>query len=354
MTSEYVLRKNRKKGGKSTRGPPGIGFNLTENGDYDIAGHKLVNVKQPENLGDAVNLQYLASTSTKWTSAIDKVNDNMIKKDDSESVLKIVKPELSNMIKKDDSESVLKIVKPELSNMIKKDDSESVLKIVKPELSNMIRKDDSQSILKIVEPELSNTIKKDDSQSILKIVKPELSNMIKKDSLNLTATKRYIDIGNRRLVKTADAIDKYDVVNKGQLDIYGERLIKLETEFMKKTHYSFLQFVGKIHFIKEVDGQKAVNLLFIYFDGEGFIRLPMNVEVIKFYSTANLKDLDISTNKGTIDLSKPFIVRESDLLSFKIKKEKVNTDESLGGYNHNKPYLLSIPIFFYMLVKFSL
>jgi hypothetical protein len=82
MTSEYVLRKNRKKGGKSTRGPPGIGFNLTENGDYDIAGHKLVNVKQPENPGDAVNLQYLASA-----------NDNMIKKDDSESVLKIVKPE---------------------------------------------------------------------------------------------------------------------------------------------------------------------------------------------------------------------------------------------------------------------
>jgi hypothetical protein len=87
-------------------------------------------------------------------------------------------------------------------------------------------------------------------------------------------------------------------------------------------------------------------LLDIYFDGEVFIRIPMDVEVIKFYSTANLKDLDISTNKGTIDLSKPFIVRESDLLSFRIKKEKVNTDENLGGYNHNKPYLLSIPIFF--------
>jgi hypothetical protein len=280
MTSEYVLRKNRKKGGKSTRG---IGFNLTENGDYDIAGHKLVNVKHPENPGDAVNLQYLASASTKWTSALhaamDKVNDNMIKKDDSESVLKIVKHSL--------------------------------------------------------------------------------------DSVNITATKRYIDIGNRRLVKTANAIDKYDVVNKGQLDdtwqrqskdlaVYGERLINVETELMKKTHYSFLQFVGKIRFVKEVHGQKAVTLLDFSFDGELFLRIPIDVEVIKFYSTANLKDLDISTNKGTIDLSKPFIVRESDLLSFKIKKEKVNTDESLGGYNHNKPYLLSIPIFFYMLVKFSL
>ncbi|KAJ3647444.1 hypothetical protein Zmor_019322 [Zophobas morio] len=168
---EYVLRKNRKKGGKSTRGPPGIGFNLTENGDYDISGHKLVNVKQPENPGDAVNLQYLGLRLDSFRLQVDEVHNNLITKDDSESVLKIVKPELENMIKKNDAESVLKIVKPEMDNMIKKDDSESVLKIVKPELSNMITK----------------------------------------DSLNLTATRGYIDIGNRRLVKTANAIDKYDV-----------------------------------------------------------------------------------------------------------------------------------------------
>ncbi|RZC37192.1 hypothetical protein BDFB_014736 [Asbolus verrucosus] len=232
------------------------------------------------------------------------------------------------MIKKDDSQSILKIVKPELSNMIKKDDAETIVNIVKPELGNMITKDDSQSILKIVKPELSNMIKKDDAESVLKIVKPELSNMITKDSLNLTATRKYIDIGNRRLGQLDDSLINYG-------------------------HYSFLQFVGKIRFIKEVDGQKAVTVLFLYFDGEGFIRLPMDVEVVKFYSTANLKDLNISNNKGTIDVSKPFIVRESDLLSFMIKKEKVNTDENLGGYNHNKPYLLSTPIFFYMLVKFS-
>lgn len=36
-------------------------------------------------------------------------------------------------------------------------------------------------------------------------------------NINLTATNRYIDTDNRRLVKTADALDKYDV-NKGQLD----------------------------------------------------------------------------------------------------------------------------------------
>ncbi|RZC38363.1 hypothetical protein BDFB_014204 [Asbolus verrucosus] len=232
------------------------------------------------------------------------------------------------MIKKDDAETIVNMVKPELSNMITKDDAESVLKIVKPELSNMIKKDDAETIVNMVKPELSNMIKKDDSESVLKIVKPELSNMITKDSLNLTATRRYIDIGNRRLGQLDDTLINYG-------------------------HYSFLQFVGKIFFIKEVHGQKAVNLLDFSFDGERFLRLPMNVEVIKFYSTALLKDLNISNNKGTIDVSKPFIVRESDLLSFMIKKEKVNTDENLGGYDHNKPYLLSTPIFFYILVKFS-
>jgi hypothetical protein len=300
MTSEYVLRKNRKKGGKSTRGPPGIGFNLTENGDYDIAGHKLVNVKQPEDPGDAVNLQYLASAYTKWTSALhaamDKVNDNMIKKYDSGSVLKIVEPELSNMIKKDYSESVLKIVKQSL------------------------------------------------------------------DSVNITVTKRYIDIGNRRLVK----IDKYDVVNKGQLDDawqsqskdlvdYGERLINLETEFMKKTHYSFLQFVGKINFEKGTHDQKIITMLKFTFDGEYYLSIPINMEVIKFRSTADLKDLEITNNEmKKFDLSKPFSIKETDLLLFRIKKDKVNTNENLGVYNHNKPYKLRTPIRFYMLVKFSL
>ncbi|RZC37704.1 hypothetical protein BDFB_014418, partial [Asbolus verrucosus] len=84
-------------------------------------------------------------------------------------------------------------------------------------------------------------IKKDDSKSVLKIVKPELSNMIKKESLNLIAIKGCIDIGNRRLVKTANAIDKYDVVNKGQLDDaltdYGER------KFMDKRLLMCLTFL---------------------------------------------------------------------------------------------------------------
>ncbi|RZC43282.1 hypothetical protein BDFB_014343 [Asbolus verrucosus] len=245
------------------------------------------------------------SASTKWTSAlhaaVDKVNDKMFKIDDAETIVNIVKPELSKMIKKDDSESILKIVKPELSNVIKKDDTETIVNIVKPELSNMIKKDDSQSILKIVKLELENMIKKDSLNSSSTHEIAPLS--------NLTATKGYIDIGNRRLVKTANAIDKYDVVNKGQLD----------DALTNYGHYSFLQFVGKIIFIKEVHGQKAVTFLDFSFDGERFLRLPMNILIF----------------------------------NFKNKKEKVNTDANLGGYNSNRPYLLSTPIFFYMLVKFS-
>ncbi|RZC38939.1 hypothetical protein BDFB_011880, partial [Asbolus verrucosus] len=245
-------------------------FNLTGNGDYDIAGHKLVNVvnvKQPENPGDAVNLQY----SESLRSQVDKVHDNMSKKDVTETIINTVKPELENMIKKDDSES------------------------------------------------MKNNIKK---------------------NINLTATKRYIDIGNRRFVKTADAIDKYDVVNKGQLDVawqsqsigladYGEMLIKVESALMKNNYYPFLQFVGKIRFIKEIHGQKVVNVLDFSFDGEQFVSTPMNVEVIKFYPTANLKDLYISNNIETIDLLKPFIIKESDILAFRIKKEKMKISEVL-------------------------
>jgi hypothetical protein len=144
-------------------------------------------------------------------------------------------------------------------------------------------------------------------------------------------------------------------INKGQLDIYGERLINLETEFMKKTHYSFLQFVGKINFEKGIHDQKIITMLKFTFDGEYYLSIPINMEVIKFRSTADLKDLEITNNElKKFDLSKPFSIKETDLLLFRIKKDKVNTDENLGVYNHNKPYKLSITIFFYMLVKFSL
>lgn len=41
------------------RGPPGIGFKRTSNGNYDLENHKLCNVETPTELGDCVNLQFL-------------------------------------------------------------------------------------------------------------------------------------------------------------------------------------------------------------------------------------------------------------------------------------------------------
>ena len=44
---------------KVARGPPGIGFNLTEKGDFDLENKKLCNVADPVDEGDAVNLKSL-------------------------------------------------------------------------------------------------------------------------------------------------------------------------------------------------------------------------------------------------------------------------------------------------------
>ena len=44
------------KGIKGDRGPPGIGFKLTDDGNYDIENKRLKNVAAPINLDDAINL----------------------------------------------------------------------------------------------------------------------------------------------------------------------------------------------------------------------------------------------------------------------------------------------------------
>ncbi|KAB0803857.1 hypothetical protein PPYR_02204 [Photinus pyralis] len=54
----YIPR-NRRGKNKSSKGSPGIGFKLTNDGDFDISDRKLVNVKSPENPKDVVNKEYL-------------------------------------------------------------------------------------------------------------------------------------------------------------------------------------------------------------------------------------------------------------------------------------------------------
>jgi hypothetical protein len=97
------------------------------------------------------------------------------------------------------------------------------------------------------------------TENIINTTKREVS----KQNINLTATNRYIDIGNRRLVKDVDAIDKYEHdVNKGQLD-----------KILQNNHYSILQFVGKI------DDSVDDNLLSFSFNGLHLVVFPINVEM---------------------------------------------------------------------------
>ena len=44
---------------KGSQGPPGIGFNLTSKGDFDIGDRKLCNIADPVENSDCVNLKTL-------------------------------------------------------------------------------------------------------------------------------------------------------------------------------------------------------------------------------------------------------------------------------------------------------
>ena len=46
----------------TSRGPPGIGFKLTGDGQFDIEGKRICNLTAPQELNDAVNLDTLKRT----------------------------------------------------------------------------------------------------------------------------------------------------------------------------------------------------------------------------------------------------------------------------------------------------
>lgn len=59
MSVDVFGRHLKKKDQGASRGPPGVGFNLTSTGDYDIRSKKLCNVADATNQSDAVNLKTL-------------------------------------------------------------------------------------------------------------------------------------------------------------------------------------------------------------------------------------------------------------------------------------------------------
>ena len=52
-------RKLEQRSGGGSRGPPGVGYKLTADGQYDADNKRLCNVAPPKQLNDAVNLDAL-------------------------------------------------------------------------------------------------------------------------------------------------------------------------------------------------------------------------------------------------------------------------------------------------------
>ena len=65
------------QGQQGPRGPPGIGFELTKNGNFDIDGKRLTDVSQPTDGSDATTKAYVDSENAKQDIAIaDKASKN--------------------------------------------------------------------------------------------------------------------------------------------------------------------------------------------------------------------------------------------------------------------------------------
>lgn len=61
------------------QGPAGIGFTLTENGDFNIEKHRLCNVAPAINSTDAVNLEVLRTTEEMLIKALYELEERFIK-----------------------------------------------------------------------------------------------------------------------------------------------------------------------------------------------------------------------------------------------------------------------------------
>lgn len=61
---------------KSEKGPPGIGFKLTNDGDYDINNKKLTNIQDPTDFRDGVNVVFLKERMTKFLKHLENIFHN--------------------------------------------------------------------------------------------------------------------------------------------------------------------------------------------------------------------------------------------------------------------------------------
>lgn len=60
------------------QGPPGVGFSLTEDNDFDIKNHRLCNVASALNLTDAANLYDLEIVKKELQKDIEKLTNALL------------------------------------------------------------------------------------------------------------------------------------------------------------------------------------------------------------------------------------------------------------------------------------
>ena len=63
--------KNQTRGSSTARGPPGVGFKLTANGNYDLSNKRLTNVAEGVNNQDVVTKSQLKNHQVEFSRDID-------------------------------------------------------------------------------------------------------------------------------------------------------------------------------------------------------------------------------------------------------------------------------------------
>lgn len=87
---------------KIVKGPPGIGFNLTKQGDFDLENKKLCNIANPVDDKDAVNFKTLQDKLTDESNilweAFEKIEKRLEALEKEENVYNFTKPVKKNPI----------------------------------------------------------------------------------------------------------------------------------------------------------------------------------------------------------------------------------------------------------------
>ena len=83
------------KDSKVVRGPPGVGYKLTSEGDYDLDYKKLCNVADPSESGDAINLKFLIKSLGEISKTVSEIKDQI---DNLNKDLKIHRSEIDENV----------------------------------------------------------------------------------------------------------------------------------------------------------------------------------------------------------------------------------------------------------------